>query len=83
MHSQYDRKARLLHEIAYWSMQERGGKKYQRNLRFSVYFIWIFIFYWSDWSVKNILKMKQEHKKVASQAFKIPQKSLTLVRIFL
>ena len=22
MHSQYDRKARLLHEIAYWSMQE-------------------------------------------------------------
>ena len=24
MHSQYDRKARLLHEIAYWSMQEEG-----------------------------------------------------------
>ena len=82
MHSQYDRKARLLHEIAYWSMQDEL-EKYQRNLRFSVYFIWIFIFYWNDWSVKNILKMKQEHKKVASQAFKIQQKSLTLVRIFL
>ena len=77
--SQYDRKARLLHEIAYWSMQDEL-EKYQRNLRFSVYFIWIFfflIFYWNDWSVKNTLKMKQEHKKVASWALKINQKSLT------